>query len=180
PCRKKGYDILLEALAQLPRQLNWQWIHVGDGVLEKGLNKLAKKHKLTDRINWLGSRVQDEVLELYRKSDIFILPSRIAANGDRDGLPNVLMEAQSQAVVCLATNVSAIPELIENDVTGILVSPENSKALKNGLLKLIEQPELRQKLGRAGQKRVATDFAHTNGIRIISQLLLKSYPNSQY
>lgn len=177
---KKGYDILLEALAGLPRQLNWQWIHVGDGVLERDLNKLAEKHKLTDRISWLGPRIQEEVLELYRKSDIFILPSRIAANGDRDGLPNVLMEAQSQAVVCLTTNVSAIPELIENDVTGILVPPDNTEALKNGLLKLIEQPELRQKLGRAGQKRVATDFAHTNGIRIISQLFLKSYPNSQY
>jgi len=172
---KKGYDILLDALARIPDHLNWRWSHAGDGVLREDLKILAERYKLTDRISWLGSCSQDEILELYRNTDIFVLPSRIAANGDRDGLPNVLMEAQSQAVPCLATDISAVPELIEDEVTGLLVPSENAELLKNGLVRLIEKPELRDKLGHAGQQKVVAEFSHTSGIKTIADLLLKTY-----
>jgi glycosyltransferase involved in cell wall biosynthesis len=62
-----------------------------------------------ERIQWRGALAQDQVIAVYRSADLFVLASRIAGDGDRDGLPNVLMEAQSQGVACVATDVSAIP-----------------------------------------------------------------------
>ena len=79
---------------------------------------------LSHRIEWRGARAQPEVLAAYREADLFVLASKIADDGDRDGLPNVLMEAQSQRLACISTDVSAIPELIEDGVTGLLVPPD--------------------------------------------------------
>ncbi len=88
-----------------------------------------------------------------------MLPSRIAADGDRDGLPNVLMEAQSQGLACLATAVSAIPELIRDGETGVLVPPDDPAALATALAGLIGDPARRARLGTAGAARVRDDFA---------------------
>ena len=76
----------------------------------------------------MGAQAQAEVFRSYLAADLFLLASRIAGDGDRDGLPNVLMEAQSQRLPCLATRVSAIPELIEDGVTGVLAPPQNPEA----------------------------------------------------
>ena len=94
----------------------------------------------------------------YRKADAFVLASRVASDGDRDGLPNVLMEAQSQGLPCLATRVSAIPELIQGGVTGLLVEPGDVDGLAAGLERLIRDADLRRNLGEAGQARVRREF----------------------
>ena len=167
---KKGYDDLLDALAQLPPQLNWTLQHVGGG---EGLAKLAGRANalgLGGRVSWLGPLTQDAVLKRYRGADLFVLASRIARDGDRDGLPNVLMEAQSQGLACLATHVSAIPELIEDGVTGSLVEPRDPPALARELERLILDPRLRERLGRAGQRRVRERFHFVAGIeRLMSR-----------
>ena len=100
------------------------------------------------------------VLEACRASDIFVLASRIAKDGDRDGLPNVLMEAQSQGLPCIATKVSAIPELITDGETGVLVEAEDRPALSRALEGLITDPARRKTLGQAGQARVRGEFSH--------------------
>jgi len=92
-------------------------------------------------------------------SDLFVLASRIASDGDRDGLPNVLLEAQSQALAVLATEVSAIPELIVDGRTGILVPPADARSLAAAMTRLILDPELRQRLGQAGERRVRASFS---------------------
>jgi glycosyltransferase involved in cell wall biosynthesis len=97
-------------------------------------------------------------LREYRAADLFVLACRIARDGDRDGLPNVLMEAQSQSVACLATRVASIPELIDDRVTGVLVDPESPVQLADALRDLIADPEQRRRLGRAGQMRLAARF----------------------
>ena len=111
---KKGYEDLLQALARLPEDLHWRLVHVGGGELRDALRARAASLGLGARIDWRGALPQDQVLALYRTADLFVLASRIARDGDRDGLPNVLMEAQSQGLACLSTRVSAIPELIED------------------------------------------------------------------
>ena len=105
-----------------------------------------------------------EVLAALRDADLFVLPSRIAKSGDRDGLPNVLMEAQSQGLACLATDVSAIPELIENGRSGVLVPPDDEAALADALQALIADPARRARLGVEGALRVRTAFAFDLGI----------------
>ena len=173
---KKGFAVLLQALADLPPEIAWRWEAIGDGQDRAELQRRAHKLGIDDRIDWQGALTQEEVRDAYGRSDIFVLPSLITATGDRDGLPNVLLEAQSQGLVCLSTDVSGIPELIENGVNGLLVAPDNSSELGDGLLRLIKSPELRQQLGYTGRKRVEERFEHWRGIAQLVKLFSDTYP----
>jgi len=157
---KKGFDDLLRALALLPRERAWRFVHVGGGTLRKTLRKLAVKLGIAERVIWAGAQPQQEVLRRYRDADLFVLASRIARDGDRDGLPNVLMEAQSQGVPCVATAVSAIPELVEHGATGLLVPPGDPPALAAAIDSLLADPARARALGRAGEERVRERFGH--------------------
>lgn len=155
---KKGTDVLLAALACLPASLHWRLVHVGGGPLDRALRQRAESLGLSERVEWRGAMTQTELMREYRVADIFALASRVARDGDRDGLPNVLMEAQSQGLPCIATRVSAIPELIEHGVTGLLVAPESPDAFAQAIRSLIEDPARRQLLGEAGRACVAEKF----------------------
>lgn len=167
---KKGYDILLAALALLPKTLSWRFVHIGGGEVLAKLKAQAEALGLTSRITWLGSRAQEEVLAKYRESDLFVLPCRIASDGDRDGLPNVLVEASSQGLACISTTVSGVPELLSDGVNGFLVPPEDAQALSAALARAIADPDLRQRLGAAAEKRVRGNFDHKSSIRELTQL----------
>jgi len=155
---KKGTDVLLEALARLPDDLHWRLVHAGGGPLRTALERRARQLGIDRRIVWRGALSQDALLAEYRAADLFALASRIARDGDRDGLPNVLAEAQSQGLACVSTAVSAIPELIEHELSGLLVPPESADALAQALEALIRDPQRRLRLGAAGQARVRESF----------------------
>lgn len=176
---KKGYGDLLAALALLPPGLAWRFVHIGGGPLLPELQARARQLGLSGRIEWRGAQPQEQVLELYRQADMFVLASRIADDGDRDGLPNVLMEAQSQGVVVLATRVSGIPELIDDGATGMLVEAGDSGALARGLETLIRQPALRQRLGDAGYRRIQAQFDMEKGIDLLMDRFAREWRLSQ-
>jgi glycosyltransferase involved in cell wall biosynthesis len=161
---KKGTDVLLEALARLPSDLSWRLVHVGGGPLKEKLERRARQLGIAERIQWRGARTQVELLADYRAADLFALASRVARDGDRDGLPNVLVEAQSQGLACVATNMSGIPELIDDGVTGLLVEPEAPQKLAQALEMLIRDPARRRALGEAGRRRVQERFAMDGNI----------------
>lgn len=161
---KKGYRGLLKALAKIPANLHWRLVHIGDGPLLEKLKRQAERDGIGGRITWMGAQPQATVLQQYRAADIFVLNCRISRDGDRDGLPNVLMEAQSQGLACLSTGISAIPELIEDGVTGRLVAADDGLALAEELENLIVDPELRRRLGTAGMKNVRANFSLHGGI----------------
>jgi glycosyltransferase involved in cell wall biosynthesis len=165
---KKGYDDLLEALALLPAELEWRFVHIGGGALAAALRLQAQRLGLSHRIEWRGAMAQPEVLAAYREADLFVLASKVGKDGDRDGLPNVLIEAQSQRLACVSTGVSAIPELIEQDVTGLLVPPGNPIALAETLGRLICDPEERARLGAAGERHVRRLFSMEAGIDLLA------------
>ena len=167
--RKKGFDVLLDALARLPEDLHWRWTHIGAGEEIAKLREQAAALKLTDRIDFRGPRTQADVLAAYRAADVFVLPSRITADGDRDGLPNVLMEAMSQELACLSTPISGIPELIRNGCDGILVAAEDASALASALAQLIADPERRAGLGAEGRRTVVAKFSPDHGLRLLSE-----------
>ena len=156
---KKGFDDLLAAMAQIPSERHWRLIHIGGGPLLRKLEDTARRLGIAERIEWRGPQAQAAVLAAYRAADIFALPCRVAADGDRDGLPNVLLEAQSQKVACVSTRISGIPELIEDGVTGILVEPRAVAHLADALTCLIVDPALRKRLGEAGCRRVTSVFS---------------------
>lgn len=167
---KKGYDVLLQALALLPAELNWRFEHIGGG---DGLAKLkaqAERLGLADRIAWRGALAQEEVLAHYRQADIFALACRVAADGDRDGLPNVLVEASSQRLVCISTNVSGVPELLTDGENGLIVPPENPQALALALERAIREPAIRHLLGDAAERRVRDHFDYHSSIRQLTEL----------
>jgi glycosyltransferase involved in cell wall biosynthesis len=166
---KKGTDVLIEALARLPVDVAWRFDHVGGGPLSASMRRLAERRGLAARIRWHGPLTQEELLQRYREADLFVLASRIAADGDRDGLPNVLMEAQSQGLAVLASRVSAIPELVVDGVSGRLVPPEDPDTLATELAGLIGDPALRARLGGAGQERVRTRFSLQAGIAQLAE-----------
>ncbi len=155
---KKGTDVLLDALACLPPDLHWRLIHVGGGPLGRTMRKRAATLGIANRVDWLGALPQDELIREYRRADLFALACRIADDGDRDGLPNVLMEAQSQGLACVATDVSAVRELIEDGVNGALVKAEQPRDFAQALERLMRNPTLRHAMGQAGQARVASHF----------------------
>ena len=164
---KKGYDHLLNALSRLPEHLHWRFTHIGGGELLGELQQQADNLGIADHIRWLGALPQEQVIEHYRNADLFVLASKIIGDGDRDGLPNVLMEAQSQKLCCLSTSISGIPELIIDQETGWLVDEKNEQQLQQALEKLIADPNQRQSMAEAGFKRVREQFSVSRGIDIL-------------
>ena len=167
---KKGYDTLLSALALLPADLHWRFDHIGGGPDLAALKAQAVALGLTDRISWQGAQDQTAVLARYIGSDAFVLACKIAADGDRDGLPNVLVEASSQRLPCVSTTISGVPELIRDGETGLMVPPEDPPALAAALVRLIRDPALRARLGDAACARVNAEFDHHASIRQLSGL----------
>nr|WP_242521716.1 glycosyltransferase family 4 protein [Motiliproteus sp. SC1-56] len=166
---KKGYRHLLNALAQLPGHLHWRLTHIGGGTELPRLQRQAQALGVDERVRWLGALPQEEVLDYYRQADIFVLASTVVDDGDRDGLPNVLMEAQSQRLCCISTRISGIPELIHDGETGLLVEERDEDALAAALTRLIADPALRHRLGEAGYHRVTEQFDADRGIDILME-----------
>lgn len=171
---KKGLDTLAEALARLPEDLHWQWTHIGGGELMKQLETQVARLNLSHRVTIHGSRTQTEVLQEYRSADIFVLPCRVAPNGDRDGLPNVLVEALSQRLMCISTPISGIPELIRSGEHGLLVEPDRPDLLAAAILRAVREPTLRRQCGAAGEGRVRSEFDHLSTIPGLVRLFADS------
>lgn len=166
---KKGVEVLLDALARLPAGLRWKLVHAGGGPLGQSLRRKARSLGIQDNIEWRGALTQEELLSEYRDADLFALASLVAQDGDRDGLPNVLMEAQSQGLACVATRVSAIPELVEDGKSGVLVGANDPEALARALEALLRDPARRRALGEAGLARVRGEFALEQNLERLAQ-----------
>jgi glycosyltransferase involved in cell wall biosynthesis len=161
---KKGYGDLIQALAALPNDLHWRFAHVGGGELLSSLKRQAQQAGICDRVAFLGSKAQPDIIALLREADVFVLPSKKAASGDRDGLPNVIMEAASQGLAIVATDFAGIPEFIRNGIEGDLVRPGDWEALSNALNLIAREPGRRKSMGDAAYRRLRQDFSMDGGI----------------
>ena len=172
--RKKGYGDLLDALALIGEGLDWRLRHIGGGELAREMAGRAARLGLSGRIEWLGKRAQDEVVAAMRTADLFVLPSKIAPDGDRDGLPNVLMEAASQKLPIVSTASAAIPEFVTDGVHGRLVLPGDPAALADAILRLAAAPEERRRLADAAHARLLAEFGMMAGIDRLEARLLSA------
>jgi colanic acid/amylovoran biosynthesis glycosyltransferase len=155
----KGLSYLVDAIARLKREgLDVDCSIIGSGPRRRALEKWIERQGVSDRVKLLGARPQHEVAQLISESDVFVLPSVIARDGQMDGIPISLMEAMAAGVPVIASAISGIPELVRNEVCGILVDATNSDQLAISIRRLVENPELRATLGRAAQEKVRQEF----------------------
>lgn len=169
---KKGFDDLLAALAILPTDLNWRLVHIGGGEMLAALKAQAGKLGLATRIEWRGAQAQHAVVAALREANLFVLPSKQAENGDRDGLPNVVMEAASQSLPIIATDFAGIPEFVRHGREGVLLRPGDVSALAKALDGLSRDPDWRARLGAAAFARLGAEFSAQAGLERIHRALM--------
>lgn len=149
----KGQAVLLQALARLADTVHSpRLVLVGDGPDLAALRRLADELGLEGRVRFTGALAHEHVREHYAQAAVFCLPSFA------EGLPVVLMEAMASGVPVVATRIAGVPELIEDDVTGLLVSPGDADELAAALRRLAEAPELARELARAARRKVEAEF----------------------
>jgi glycosyltransferase involved in cell wall biosynthesis len=166
---KKGLDVVLEALARLRRQATLTL--VGYGPAERRLRELAAARGIADRVRWTGPLDHPAVRDLYREHDLFVLAPRVTPDGDRDGLPNVVVEALSQGLPVVATRVAAVGEAVEDGVNGRLVPPDDPASLAAALDALAADPGARRRLGAGGILRIAEGWDLEAGVSRLLELL---------
>lgn len=157
---KKGHDVLLRACGVL-RQRGLEFdcrIVVGGGGLRAELDELHAELDLAGSVQLLDSMPESEVRGLLRWADVFALACRVARSGDRDGIPVVLMEAMAVGLPVVTTDVSGLPELVEDGVQGAVVPPEDPVALADAIMAIGSDPERRAAMGRSGRAKVAAGF----------------------
>ena len=171
---KKGHDDLIDALAALPAALHWRLDLIGSGERRGALEARVRERGLTDRVAFRGALAQPEVIAAMRAADLFVLPTKVGPGGDRDGLPNVLMEAASQALPILATAFGGTPEFVTDGEHGILVGPGDPAALTAALIRLAGEPAIRRRLGVAARARLVRDFSEDTAVSLIAGRLRMS------
>jgi glycosyltransferase involved in cell wall biosynthesis len=166
---KKGFDILVRACAILHQQrVPFEAVIVAEGgEHEKEIRRLITVNGLEKNVLLPGPMSQSQLFDEYRKASAFCLPCRVLENGDRDGIPNVLMEAMAVGVPVVSTPISGIPELIHDGVNGLMVPSEDARALADAFLSLIHDSRLSENLSRNAQETIESRF---NGDKLAAHM----------
>lgn len=169
---KKGYTTLIAALAKLAdRGVPFTCRIIGGGDLRESLAARLASAGLADRVELCGTRTQIEILEEYRQADIFVQASVVTADGDRDGIPNSVLEAMSCGLTVVATDVAGIPEVITDHGTGLLARQADPTALAGAIGEAADDHLLRSRLGQAARRFVVEHYSRTECVRLPAALL---------
>jgi colanic acid/amylovoran biosynthesis glycosyltransferase len=156
---KKGLRHLIEAMAMLrDAGVAVTCRIIGEGPQRGDLMEMVDRHRLTGAVELTGALPHDQVLAHYAAATVFALPCVVASDGDRDGIPNAILEAMATGLPVVSTPVSGIPEVIEPEVTGLLSPSGDARSLAEALRRLLLDQGLRTRLGREGQARVVDAF----------------------
>lgn len=171
---KKGMKYLLDAFSQVRRHIpNAELRIIGDGPLRKKLQRQARKNGMENRVKFLGKLPHEEVRREMGKAHIFVLASITAKEGNQEGIPNVLKEAQACGLPVVSTWHGGIPELVEHRKTGYLVPERSKKALARAMIRLMKNPEQWGSMGRRGREKVIDSFNMRKQIRKLEKLYRK-------
>jgi len=155
---KKGFDTLVRAAALLrDRGLEFRVAIAGDGPLWPTLQRLVNELELGEFVRFLGPLTHAELEERFAAATAFVLPCQVAPDGNRDGLPNTILEAMARGLPVVSTTLASVQEAISDDRHGLLVTPRDPTALADALQRLLSDRSLRGRLGRAARKRIAAE-----------------------
>jgi len=158
---KKGIDTLIKAVTLVKQKgLSFELLIAGSGPLDNELAQLVKTLGLdSTEVQFLGAMPHAEVAAFITSLDMFVLPCKQDSYGDMDGVPVVLMEAMLSGVPVISTELSGIPELVINEITGLLVKPNNETALADAIIRLVNDETLRQEMIANAINKVQNDFS---------------------
>ncbi len=170
---KKGFSYLLEACGILKSQgRNIRCEIIGEGPGRKDLLRLIDNLAIDKTVSLCGALSNDEVMARYAQADIFVLPCVVASDNGRDGIPNVIIEAMANRLPVISTRLSGIPEVVEHNVNGLLVPPNDSAALAAAIAKLLDQYKLCVRLGLQGRLKVEQNFDIRKNTNFFIELLM--------
>lgn len=174
-CEQKGFPYLIKACKILKDAgIEIQCKIVGEGPDREKLNDLIERENLHDTVSLLGLKTHEKIFELFNQAEIFVLPCVIAKNGDRDGIPNVLIEALAMKTPVVSTTVSGVPELIIKNKTGLTVNPRNSEELSVAINKLLYDKNLQDKFAQNGRELVEKNFDIKKNVAKLSDIFFSS------
>jgi colanic acid/amylovoran biosynthesis glycosyltransferase len=169
---KKGFDVLVRACGELSRRgIEFDLRIIGGGPLRGELRALAEEEGIGDRVRLVGSRSQAEVAAELATAELFALSPVVMPDGDRDGIPNVLLEAMAAGVPVVASAVSGIPELLTDGVNARLVEPGRPDLVADALAALLSEAEQRSRLAAAGRELILADWSWPSAILPLRELL---------
>lgn len=172
---KKGIGDLIEACHIIDRQATpFECTIVGDGPLMQAYQAAIESRGLAEKVRLVGALAHEEVVAQLQTSTLMVLPCVVAASGDRDGLPTVLLEALACGLPSVSTNVAGIPEIISADRTGLLVPPGHPEALAGAVSKLLDDPTLRANFAAAGRDLAQTEFCLSKNVERLHKLFAAS------
>jgi glycosyltransferase involved in cell wall biosynthesis len=156
---KKGFQDLLQALLIVKEKGElFRCTIYGDGPLGEQLEKWIEDHGMTGEVMLKGDRTQKELISIFQSATFFALTPAQTEDGDRDGIPNVLVEAMAVGLPVITTAVAGIPELVDHNQNGLLYQPHDVDGISSGILELLSNPEKRKLLGDVASQKVKDQF----------------------
>ena len=157
--RKKGFDVLIEALAILrDRGTPLKTVMIGDGAEHAAVQARAKALKLGRWVRFPGALTHVQVLRHMRRASLVALPCIVDTDGNQDALPTVLLEAAACGVPAVATRIAGVPEIVRDGVTGRVVAPGDAEAFADALAFMMSSARRRARMGAAARRRSESLF----------------------
>lgn len=168
---KKGIDTILESL-RLLKSRGWKFNYriAGAGPENHRLVSLANRLGL-EEVEFLGPQDREAIRELYRAADVFLLGCRQTADGDRDGIPNVILEAMAMSCPVVVCDAGAVDEVVHDMESGILIPPDNPLTMANSLEQLLRNPSLQENMATQARRVVERRFDLHRNVRVLAGLL---------
>jgi colanic acid/amylovoran biosynthesis glycosyltransferase len=174
---KKGLPYLIKACKRLvDADHDFRCLIVGEGSQRPLLEQLISDNDLAAYVSLEGIVFQERLKDYLEQATVFVLPSIVAADGDRDGIPNTLIEAMAIGIPAVSTTVSGIPELIEHEHTGLLVPEKDDRALAEALGRLLDDDMLRRKLGHAGRQKIEQEYSLDRNVEKLKTIFERYLP----
>jgi glycosyltransferase involved in cell wall biosynthesis/aminoglycoside phosphotransferase (APT) family kinase protein len=171
----KGLRHLIRASALVASQVpGFRCRIIGEGSQRHELQALIVELGVAETVELMGGRPQHEVIQLLKGADLFVLPSVVAPSGQMEGIPVALMEAMASELPVIATAISGIPELVQDQHSGMLVEPEDDEALAQAIVRLCKDPALRRRFGHAGRGKVASDYQLEPNVALLRECFAKA------